>query len=419
MSVAEIIQTISKLSQEEKYGLIKNHRKPGDLFVFPTTHQANYNRSFHPKWLDKHPRMVYSEVLDGAVCIFVPCFPRPPVTPTKVSLSIAPLLPETRDQRNAVTSAVTIRSLTTTRTLCKLPRNLSIDMKNQPNLWPLFMTSRLPALSETEIKKSILQAIIYCGRQCIALHGEKEQLNQPNNPGSLLSLLKPMGQLKTRYSRNTLNHPKWSVSPFFPQEHRMNCSQWLKNASSWKASLRWNKPGSTPWWLMADEVTSHNTEQLALCIRFMDSRNNIQEEVLQFTELERIAGSHTADDVLKLFKNLEIPVENMRGQGYNGAVNISNHQVGVQARIREEAPLAAYIHCSRHCLNLVISPSCSLPEVRNVLDKLKNCCMFFHNSPKRNGLLELVVRKGVTVDSKREGLLDLCRTRWTLHHTAY
>ena len=38
----------------------------------------------------------------------------------------------------------------------------------------------------------------------------------------------------------------------------------------------------------------------------------------------------------------------MRGQGYDGASNMSSDVVGVQARIKQVAPLATYIHCSGH-----------------------------------------------------------------------
>ena len=48
----------------------------------------------------------------------------------------------------------------------------------------------------------------------------------------------------------------------------------------------------------------------------------------------------------------------MRGQGYNGASNLSSDVAGVQARIKEVAQLATYIHCNSHCLNLVISKIC-------------------------------------------------------------
>ena len=91
----------------------------------------------------------------------------------------------------------------------------------------------------------------------------------------------------------------------------------------------------------------------------------------------------------------------------------------MQAYIKQQAPLAAYIHCSGHCLNLVIVHSCSLPEVHNLLDKLKKYCLFFLNSPKRESLLQLVVSNGVTQETKRKVMLDLCRTRWAMRHVAY
>ena len=121
--------------------------------------------------------------------------------------------------------------------------------------------------------------------------------------------------------------------------------------------------------IMADEVNSHNSEQLAICVRCVDSLNDIREKFLQFSRLPHITGKHIAEEI----EDLEIPVEVMRGQGYDGVQNMSCQRVGVQARIREKSPFATYIHCIGHCLNLVIAHSCALPEVRTVqvLDKLK------------------------------------------------
>ena len=42
--------------------------------------------------------------------------------------------------------------------------------------------------------------------------------------------------------------------------------------------------------ILADEVTSHNTEHLAICARFVDNNRDIREEFLTFIELERITG---------------------------------------------------------------------------------------------------------------------------------
>ena len=90
--------------------------------------------------------------------------------------------------------------------------------------------------------------------------------------------------------------------------------------------------------------------------------------------------------------------------------------LGLQALIKEKAPLAIYTHCSGHCLNLVISHSCSLPTIRNVLDKMKATCL---NSPKRNELLTEIVSKNVAEMSRRKPLIDLCKTRWAERHSAF
>ena len=73
--------------------------------------------------------------------------------------------------------------------------------------------------------------------------------------------------------------------------------------------------------------------------------------------LERITGRYITKKIMKFLKDDDLPIENICGQGYDGACNISSERIGVQAQIREVSPLATYIHCSSHQLNLVISHS--------------------------------------------------------------
>ena len=172
--------------------------------------------------------------------------------------------------------------------------------------------------------------------------------------------------------------------------------------------------------ICADEVTSHSTEELAICVRFVDAESNIREEFLTFVKLTRLTGEKIAHEILSTLEELQIPVENMRGQGYDGASNMSSGLVGVQARIKEKSPLATYVHCSGHSLNLVISHSCALPEVRKTLDKLKVCALFFDNSPKRSNLLQFIVDDRLKDHpTKRKALLQLCKTRWAERHKAF
>lgn len=50
---------------------------------------------------------------------------------------------------------------------------------------------------------------------------------------------------------------------------------------------------------------------------------------------------------------------------------------------------------------------------------MKAVCLFFLNSPKRNQLLIEIVDYDVNDAGKRVPLIDLCKTRWAAHHSAY
>ena len=98
---------------------------------------------------------------------------------------------------------------------------------------------------------------------------------------------------------------------------------------------------------------------------------------------------------------------------------MSSSRIGLQACIREKAPLAVYTHCSGHCLNLVISHSCNIPVVTNALDKVQSAFLFFHHSPNQSKVLQQILSCNIAEATKRKPLLELCKTRWAARHTAY
>jgi len=66
----------------------------------------------------------------------------------------------------------------------------------------------------------------------------------------------------------------------------------------------------------------------------------------------------------------QLPLEKLRGQTYDGAANMSGAYNGCQAVLCREQPLAAYVHCSAHCSNLVACAVCSSSIV--VRDSVQN-----------------------------------------------
>ena len=68
---------------------------------------------------------------------------------------------------------------------------------------------------------------------------------------------------------------------------------------------------------------------------------------------------------------------NLVGQAYDGAAVMSGKHSGVQTRIREQAQFGFYIHCSAHCLNLVLVDVVKrVPETEEFFSLLQSLYIF-------------------------------------------
>lgn len=74
---------------------------------------------------------------------------------------------------------------------------------------------------------------------------------------------------------------------------------------------------------------------------------------------------------------------------------------GVQAKIRLESPLAKYVHCASHRLNLVLNTACGIPEFVILIDNLKKLGAFFSSSPKRQDAFRSQIQKSDDIRVKR------------------
>ena len=62
--------------------------------------------------------------------------------------------------------------------------------------------------------------------------------------------------------------------------------------------------------VLADEITSHNKEILALYIRFVDINNEIREEFLPIMELKRTTGVFVGREIVHCLDELGLYVQN-------------------------------------------------------------------------------------------------------------
>lgn len=107
----------------------------------------------------------------------------------------------------------------------------------------------------------------------------------------------------------------------------------------------------------------------------------------------------------------QLPVINLRGQTYDGAANMKGAYKGCQALIAEKQPLAIYVHCGAHCLNLVTSDVCSAsPKIRDSIQVVHELGVLCNASGKFKALFGAISSSDDEVCSRN--IKPLCPTRW-------
>lgn len=211
------------------------------------------------------------------------------------------------------------------------------------------------------ILKCVAETVLYCGRQCIALRGSAEKQHSTGNPGNFLALMKLLANHDEKLKQH-MEKPKLKNATYLsPQSQNEMIDVIGKHMI--QAKIVEEVKHAQIYTVLADEVTSHNVELMPMCVRFVDKYLNIREELLEICTLPRITGRHISTAIKDVLSHLSIEIADCRGQGYDGASNMSSENVGVQALIKKDAPKAVYMHCNGHCLNLVIARSCALPVV--------------------------------------------------------
>ncbi|XP_029342161.1 zinc finger MYM-type protein 1-like [Acyrthosiphon pisum] len=164
--------------------------------------------------------------------------------------------------------------------------------------------------------------------------------------------------------------------------------------------------------VMADETTDiSTTEQLySICVRYVDSKNVLDEHFLQFFSMHSLIGKDLATSILRGLSDCGINCEFMYSQGYDRASNMAGEFKGVQKIINDQFPKALYIHCSAHSLNLAVSSSSNIRPIRNCLGIVEKLHAFF-NTPKRNNVLQNKIEKA-DHSPNITTLKRLCATRW-------
>ena len=105
-------------------------------------------------------------------------------------------------------------------------------------------------------------------------------------------------------------------------------------------------------------------EQLSLCARYVDIDTlTVKEDFLCFVSANDLTGISLAKLIEEKVTELGWDMNNLRGQGYDGAAAMSGEFRGVQRVIKEKCHKAIYTHCFLHCLNLCLTDASKVQNI--------------------------------------------------------
>ena len=260
--------------------------------------------------------------------------------------------------------------------------------------------------------KSILNTVIFCGQHDIALRGHRDDskyYDSTSNVGNFQGLLNfrvECGDVILEEHFQTCPKNATYRSKTVQNELIEICGDYLREQIIREVKL------AKFFSILADEVADvSNKEQMPLVLRFVDTKGHIREEFIKFIYFANGAtGENIAEAIKSEIRVLGLDMRNCRGQGYDGAGNMSGKYSGTAMRIQNEFPDAIYVHCASHWLNLCVAHACSIQSIRNTFGTMKVVHDFF-NWPKRLSLFEGKI-SAVYNQVSRHQLIDVCRTRW-------
>ena len=155
-------------------------------------------------------------------------------------------------------------------------------------------------------------------------------------------------------------------------------------------------------------------DQLSFCFRFVNNKGKVVECFLQYKALDSATAENLFHVLTEQLKVWSIDFNRCRGQAYDGAASMAGRKSGLQARVKEQNSAALYVHCTAHCLNLVLTDACSsCLEAKNFFGNVEKVYVFLTAShPHWITLEKAQDENGIVLKRHLKKLSETC---WACH----
>ncbi|XP_076902696.1 uncharacterized protein LOC143557528 [Bidens hawaiensis] len=166
-------------------------------------------------------------------------------------------------------------------------------------------------------------------------------------------------------------------------------------------------------------------EQMDVVLRYVDKLGFVKERFIGLVHVMETTALSLKSAIDKLFARHNLSIGSVRGQGYDGASNMSGEFNGLKALILKENPSAYFVHCFAHQLQLVVvALATKHHEIFKFYKEVSNLVNVVGESCKRIDLIResqrvrLGLNPKVETGSGKNQELSLARagdTRWSSH----
>ena len=125
---------------------------------------------------------------------------------------------------------------------------------------------------------------------------------------------------------------------------------------------------------------------MSFCLGYI-ANGSKKEAFVGFHATKTTDGETLYKLVKEVINKLQLELENIVGECFDGANNRSGVNKGLSARMKECSPLAIYVHCYGHLLNLALQDTMTTVEpLRNTLRTIQSLCNSLEASPALHAL---------------------------------
>ena len=215
----------------------------------------------------------------------------------------------------------------------RLGKSLAAQIENERDYW-------------RNVLRRVVSVVNFLASQGLPFRGREEKIGSNRN-GNFLGIIELLAQCDAfladhlhRFGNAGSGTPSYLSSGIFNEFLQLMARQ------VW----------STYYSIIVDSsLDIAHLDQLVFAVRYVNKTGVPVERFLKFIVMEGHDAAHLTNNVINILKDLKISINNCRGQSYDNASNMAGKYSGVQARIENINPLAHFVPCSVHSLNIVSS----------------------------------------------------------------